>query len=348
MNNKRRIQCGDIILMAIMLLLTISGCGSSGSGEAGKTINLMQYTTVTISGDDGFGNASYSFAYGAFEDTLAVALDADKNSAQFFADAVLIEEGIKISLDKTSNLSNGDSVVLTVSYNDEAKDYKLSFQGGTATYSVTELTEIAEFTASDDDIIALLSETTVLHYMQNIPVAPERIQGFTITDTQVDYQRNAAQVDYSYDLDCVIAVLSVTGSAQYKYQNDAWESTNFTHLAEVKEYTLSGVYEGKEWGIADGGASCNARYEISETADGEYQAVVTWSANRESPDMAEHTVTISLLDSFDTSRFAITNINSEIKTAEEKSPYLARALKFDFINGGFTTSGEIELLKISD
>jgi|GEM_PF-3128999 len=334
-------------LLALVPLLFLSGCAASGS-NTGTTINLMDYVTVAISGDDGYGKASYTFDYGTFEDALAEKLDVDADSAQFFADVMVIEEGIKISIDKTSGLSNGDSVVLTVSYNGEAaKDYKLSFQGGTATYSVTELTEVAEFTASENDVIALLSETTVLHYLQDIPVVPERIQGFAITDTQVDYQRNAAQVDYNYDLDCTIAVLSVTGSVQYKYENDAWVSTHISRSSQIKEYTLSGTYEGTEWDIANAGVSCNARYEITELDDGSYQAVVTWSGNEESPNMSEITATFALVNSFDTSRFVITD--NKVQTAAIGNvPYLYRALKFDFINGGFTTDGEISLLKSSD
>ena len=334
-------------LLALVFLLFFSGCAASDS-NTGTTINLMDYVTVTISGDDGYGKASYSFDYGTFEDVLAEKLDVDADSVQFLADVMVIEEGIQISLDKTSELSNGDSVVLTVSYNDEAaKNYKLSFQGGTATYNVTELTEVAEFTASENDVIALLSETTVLHYMQDIPVVPERIQGFAITDTQVDYQRNAAQVDYNYDLDCTIAVLSITGSVQYKYENDAWVNTHISHSAQIKEYTLSGAYKGTEWDIANAGVSCNARYEITELDDGSYQAAVTWSGNEESPNMSEIMATFALANSFDTSRFVITD-NKAQTAAIGNAPYLYRALKFDFINGGFTNDGEISLLKSSD
>ena len=349
MSSKRNIRCGSIIAMAIILVLMISACGSGNTGSSDKTIDLMQYVTVTFSGDNGYGKASYAFDYGSFENMLAEKLNTDKNSAQFFADAVIIEEGIKTSLDKTTGLSNGDKITLTVSYNEAAaKDYKLTFQGGTSSFTAEKLTEITEFSVDDSDAIALLSETTVFQYMQEIPVLPDRISYFEITDSQVDYQRNTAQVDYTYDMDCEIAVLSVTGSIQYKYENDAWTDNHISRVAEIKEYTLSGVYTGTEWGITGDGASCNARYEITEKDGGSYEVFITWSANAESSDMAEHTVTISLTNYFETSRFLISNINSEIKTADGKSPYLYRALKFDFISGGFTTGGEVELQKVAD
>jgi len=350
MNNKSKIGNNTaknifLTIAALLLVFALGGCGSSSM----KTINLMDYVSVTFSGDDGYGNAAYSFNHGSFEDALAQALDSDKNSAQFFADAVIIEEGIQISLDKTTDLSNGDEVALTASYNEAvSKDYKIVFQGSTATYTAENLTEIAEFSANESDIIAILSETTVRQYLQDVPVLPERISNFEITDSLVDYQRNTAQVDYAYDMDCKIAILSVTGTIQYAYENDAWTNTHISCLANIKEYTLAGTYVGAEWGIAGNGVSCNARYEIIEKDDGTYEALVVWSANAESPDMAEHNVTISLLNSFDTSRFVITNINSEIKTSDGRSPYFSRALKFDFISGGFTTSGEVELQKAAD
>lgn len=324
-------------VLVVLLLFVLTACGGSGGG---KTINLMDYVSVAITGDDGYGKAAYDFDYGAFEDALAVALDADINSTQFFADATIIEEGISLSLGKTSDLSNGDTVVLTVSYNDKAaENYKVTFTGGTTTYTAEGLTEVAEFSAGDSDIIALLSETTVLYYAQNISISAENIQSFDIVDTQVDYQRNTAQVDYTYELNCKIAVLSVSGTINFKYADNVWGSSQLTHLADIKEYTLTGTYSGTEWDITASGASCDAVYVITDNGDGTYNAAVTWDGTI--------TADITLLDSFDTGRFVITD-NSAQTAAIGSAPYLYRALKFDFINGGFTTSGEVELLKTAD
>lgn len=335
-----------IAAFGFAIVLLLSGCASSGSNA--KTINLMEYITVAITGDSGYGKASYLFDYGAFEEALAEALDGDINSVQFFSDAAIIEEGISISFDKTSDLSNGDTVVLTVTYdNTAAENYKISFEGGTTTYTAEGLTEIEEFSAEEDNVIELLSETTVLYYTQHIPVSPENISNFEMTDFQVDYQRNTAQVDYSYELDCKIAVLSVSGSVQFKYEDNAWVSAHISHSAQIKEYTLSGTYTGAEWDIAASGVSCNATYEITDNGDGTYTAVVTWSANEDSPGMEEITTEITLLDSFDMARFVITD-NSAQSSAIGRAPYLYRALKFDFINGGLYDTGAVELLKVSD
>ena len=350
MNNNRNAsrktanRIGLVMAIVLVLILTLAGCGSSSS----KTIDLMEYVSLSFSGDNGRGRTAQSFDYGAFEDALAEALDADENSAQFFADVLIIEDGIQISLDKTTDLSNGDEVTLVVRYNEAAaKDYKLSFQGGSVSSVVSGLTEVAEFTATESDAMALLSETTVLHYMQDIPLLPERISNLTLAEPQVNYQVKTANLDYSFDMDCEIAILSVQGTIQYKYENDAWTNIHISRISEVKEYTLEGTYTGTEWDIAGNGISCNATYEITKKDDGSYEASVTWNANNESPTMPEHTATIPLENVFDTSRFLISNIHSEIKAPDGRSPYLYRALGFDFIAGGFSRSGEVELKKVS-
>ena len=321
---------------------------SSNANPAGKAINLIEYLSLTTSGNNGEGKASYSFDYGAFEDVLSDILKSDKDSAAFFADATIIEESINVTLDKTSGLSNGDEVVLTVSYNGEiAKKYGLSLKDGTVTYTVKDFKEVAEFVVSGQDVIELLIETTVNHHMQNITVAAENMSNFTINDSQVDAHSETAQIDFSYDLDCAIAVLLVKGSARYKYVNDAWEIAQLTSFAEIKGYALAGVYTGTEWGIAGAGAACNAVYEISEPDKDTYEANVTWSAGDESPDMVEISAVIPLSVDYMTARFIILGSDTVLISAVGKSPYLARALKFDFINRGFTTDGEVILTKVS-
>ena len=367
------------IIMLLTLLLFISGCGSSGTSNpspasnsnsgatsnpsqgsspvsTGRAINLVDYATVAISGESGQGKATYSFDYGKFEDMLAQRLEADKDSAQFFSDATIIEEGIRISLDKTSGLSNGDNVVLTVSYNNEAaKKYNLAFQGGSATHSVSDLIEIAEFTVDEQDVIALLLETTVNHNMQDITVLPENITGFSIVDSQNGISPDTARLNFAYGLDCKIAVLSITGSVEYKYENDAWVNTRImSTVSQGTTYKLPGVYTGFELDIAGDGIPCNARYEITETSEGVYEAKATWSAGEESPDMAEKTATLPLSVDFTTQRFIIPGNEAALTAAVGRTPYLARALKFDYANGGFsankgfTSEKEIDLLKISD
>jgi len=364
-----------VLLLTLALLL--SGCASSESPEAppstgsnsssttnqsqstdavstGKTINLMDYVSVSISGENGDGKASYSFDYGTFEDVLADRLSADKDSAQFFTDATIVEESISISLDKLTGLSNGDSVVLTVSNDTEiARKYGLSFQGGTSSYSVTDLREIAELILTDQDIIALLLETTVNYNMQEISVSQDNMLDFAVVDSQIGVRPDTARLDYSFGLDCKIAILQVTGFIEYKYENDTWVDTRVASNANRGAYTLSGVYTGTEWDIAAAGVPCNARYDITELSEGVYEATVTWSAGDESPEMVEITAVIPLAVDFTTERFIIQGNNAALTAAVGRSPYLARALKFDFINGGFTTNRgfttdiELALLKVS-
>jgi len=321
---------------------------SSSTTSSGKTFNLMDYVTVTVTGDSGSGKAAYTFDYGAFEDALAKVLNLKKDSAQFFSDATIIEEAISFSFDKLSGLSNGDSVLLTVSVNDtNIKKYDITLKGGTSTYSVNDLTEIAEFNIAEHDVVALLSNTEIIHHMQTIVVLPENVIDMTIVDSQV-ISSNKAKLDYTYDLDCTIAILSVKGSVEYTFENGEWQSFKVTHLTELEAYTLSGTYTGTEWDIAGAGVSCNARYEISELSEGVYEAKVTWNAGSETPGMTEISATILLSIDFMTARFIILGNDAALIAAVGRSPYLARALKFDFVSGGFTADGEVVLQKTSD
>ena len=333
---------------------TTSPSQGSGAVPAAKTINLMEYVSISISGENGDGKASYSFDYGTFEEVLADRLSADKDSAQFFTDATIIEESISISLDKLAGLSNGDSIVLTVSSDTEiARKYGLSFQGGTSSYSVADLREIAELVLTEQDIIALLLETTVNYNMQEITISQDNMLDFTVEDSQIGFHPDTARLDFSYELDCKIAILTVTGFIEYKYENDTWVDTRIASNAQRGDYTLSGVYTGTEWDIAAAGIPCNARYEIAELSEGVYEATVTWSAGDESPEMVEITAVIPLAVDFTTERFIIQGNDTALIAALGRSPYLARALKFDFISGGFTTNRgfttdiELALLKVS-
>lgn len=330
-------------IAVLLMVFSISGCGT-------KTveIDLMTYTNVEFSGDNGYGYAAIDFDYGALEDYLTNTLDNnDKDTLDFLTDILIIEEAIDITLDQKTNLSNGDKIVLTASFDDTvAEKYHLDVTGGTQTYEVAGLAVLPEFKIDENDIQSLLSDSTVTYYLAEVPTTQENVSNIEITQVDSNIPSRTANVTYTFNIDCKIAVLDVTGQANYQYENDAWSCVNHNHqMAQIKEWNLAGTYTGTEWGITGTDIGCNAQYEITETQEGVYVANVTWSASEESGDMANISVSIPLVNSFDTARFVITD-NSSIQDTLGYAPYLYRALRFDFVNGGFESIGELSLRKI--
>ncbi|MDR2713568.1 MAG: hypothetical protein LBB91_10700 [Clostridiales bacterium] len=334
-----------IIAVCLAFSIILSGCSSSGK----KTIDLMEYVNVSFADVNKEGRASYSFDYDGFEESLALALREDIDSLQFLRDSTIIGDSINISLDKSTNLSNGDAVVLTLTYDSAvAKKYGLKLISGTKTYAVDGLEVIDEFIATQDDIINAVADETVFYWNQNIPIVPEMISDFEITDSQANNKRKTAEVKYTCDIDCKIVVLSINGSVSYKYSDGEWTISQVTRTAQLKSYTLSGTYEGTEWGIAGYGVSCNAKYIISENSDGSYEAEATWSGNQESLDMEEITAKVSFTNFLDNARL-IAFSDDALIDAIGRNPYgYGRAFRLDFYNGGFTSKGEVELQKVDE
>lgn len=330
-------------LAVILTVLSISGCGA-------KTveIDLIAYTNVTFSGDNGYGYASVDFNYGALEDLLTKTLGNDnKDTLDFLADVVIIEEAIDITLDRKTDLSNGDKIILTAAFDDTiAEKYNLDVTCGTQAFEVNGLEVVPKFEISENDIQNLISDSKVTCYLTEIPVSLEQVSNIQITNIDSNIPARTAYITYSFNIDCKIALLEVTGQANYQYENNAWNCVSHYHqMAQVKKWLLAGTYTGTEWDIAGSKVGCNARYEIVETQEGVYTANVTWSASEDSTDMTEINVTIPLVSFFDTARFVITD-NSSVKDELGYAPYQYRALRFDFINGGFESSGEVSLRKI--
>ena len=297
-------------IAAVLMMLSLSACGAKV-----VEIDLMAYTVVTFSGDDGYGYAAVDFDYGALEELLTSTLGKDdKDTLDFLADLVIIEDAVDITLDTKTNLSNGDKITLTAGFDETiAEKYNLDVTGGTKTYEVTGLEVVPEFSVSETDIQELVADSKVMCYLTELTVSPEQVSNIQTTEINSNIPARTASVTYSFNIDCKIATLDVTGQADYRYENSAWICVGqYNQMAQIKEWNLEGTYVGTEGGIAGAGIGCNARYEIVETGEDVYVANVVWSASEESGEMQEISVSIPLVNSFDTSRFVITD-NSIVK-----------------------------------
>lgn len=152
-----RTICLSLLLMAAALTLT--AC-------SGKSIDLTDYVSIdAVSGADGYGYLEYSFdSYSVYQKIAGIDVKNDKDVEALFSEENLLKtekiwaalEGVSVVADKSDNLSNGDKVTLTVSFDNptnEKLDFKL--RGGKITYTVEGLADGLPFDPFSEDVISV-------------------------------------------------------------------------------------------------------------------------------------------------------------------------------------------------
>lgn len=104
--------------MIVVAMFVLTGCGKT-------TVNLNQYITIVCGGYDSLGTASFTFDYEAFEKDYSGKIKLNSKNNDEMKLLSLLSEGssaellldmcVSQSLDRTGNLSNGDTVTITVS-----------------------------------------------------------------------------------------------------------------------------------------------------------------------------------------------------------------------------------------
>lgn len=152
-----RTICLSLLLMAAAMTLT--ACG-------GKSIDLTDYVSIgAVSGADGYGHLEYSFdSYSVYQKIAGIDVKNDKAIEALFSEENLLKtekiwaalEGVSVVADKSDNLSNGDKVTLTVSF-DNPTNEKLDFElrGGKITYTVEGLADGLPFDPFSEDVISV-------------------------------------------------------------------------------------------------------------------------------------------------------------------------------------------------
>lgn len=152
-----RTICLSLLLMAAALTLT--AC-------SGKSIDLTDYVSIdAVSGADGYGYLEYSFdSYSVYQKIAGIDVKNDKDVEALFSEENLLKtekiwaalEGVSVVADKSDNLSNGDKVTLTVSF-DNPTNEKLDFElrGGKITYTVEGLADGLPFDPFSEDVISV-------------------------------------------------------------------------------------------------------------------------------------------------------------------------------------------------
>lgn len=98
-----------LLMLSCIMMLGLAACG--------KKMNLNDYVHVEITGYEGYGRANVVFDKAAFKEDYADMELKGKNSATYnlfysSAAACVADEFIRVELDATEGLSNGDTVTL--------------------------------------------------------------------------------------------------------------------------------------------------------------------------------------------------------------------------------------------
>lgn len=135
-------------------MLALTGCGKT-------TVNLNEYITIEADGYDSLGTASYTFDYDAFQKDYSKKIKLNsKNSSELSAYGLLAGETtpellldvcVDCRLDQVNNLSNGDTVTLKWSCEDDMADeyFNCKLKYSDIELKVSGLEEVGKFNPFD-------------------------------------------------------------------------------------------------------------------------------------------------------------------------------------------------------
>jgi hypothetical protein len=149
--NKRIIAVAAAVACVLVLVIVLAATHK-------KKINLQDYTTVTFSGYDKYGEAVLDFDYSKLladfsdaagvdnvDDIQSLTDLVDKDNASDYVQIASLFDKLSYELDKTSDLQNGDTVTVKYTFdNDVAKKFGVKFKGEDMKFKVEGLDEIRE------------------------------------------------------------------------------------------------------------------------------------------------------------------------------------------------------------
>lgn len=151
-NKKKRLKIFLIGAGAAVIALAAIVCIAVGFR---RTINLDKYMTIEASGYDGYGKAKVSIDWRAIERKYRKQISYTRKAKSEYGDLVEdvpavenLQEFVSVSLDRSSELSNGDTVSYEWSVDEELGSYlKCKVKCKDGTYDVEGLTEVSKFDA---------------------------------------------------------------------------------------------------------------------------------------------------------------------------------------------------------
>lgn len=144
-------KCKKYFLFAFLCAVIVLLCTSCGT----KEIDVSQYVKVTFEGLDGKGTASLDISdlESAIEDVI-LGEDRSIEDLLMYGKLLVVENAVKVELDKDQELSNGDKVtVIITADNDTAKENGVKFVGTQPIqFEVSDLQEIVKIDPFSKDV----------------------------------------------------------------------------------------------------------------------------------------------------------------------------------------------------
>lgn len=201
-------------MLIILTCLVLTSCGDT-------KVDLLDYVSVEFSGYDGVGIAEVEF------DEVRLKLNLENNSNKI-NEAVIttIINSISATLDTEKELSNEDSVNLTLKWNDElANDYGFKFSGDAKSYTVTELTERI--------VVDLFKDVEII--LSGVSPYSKAVIQNNSTDSKI---KNVSFTTYSSYI-----ANGDTITVNAFYTSSLFNDEEYTVLEKEKEFTVSGADE---------------------------------------------------------------------------------------------------------
>ena len=99
------------ILILILTMILLVGCG-----KREVEIDISEFLQVSYTGINGKAEANVKFDFPDFEKAVISKVDSEDISVMQLA---VLEESIKLETDKTGGIANGDTINVSVTWNDE-------------------------------------------------------------------------------------------------------------------------------------------------------------------------------------------------------------------------------------
>ncbi|MGN0495993.1 MAG: hypothetical protein ACI4GW_07185 [Lachnospiraceae bacterium] len=127
----------SMAMVATMFMVNMTGCGS-------KTFDVTSTAEISFNGYNGYGTCTLENEYEWINSVLDWYGDSINEMQQAKSEMELMDT-VSYEIDKPENLSNGDTVTITVKIGSAADDYAFKLTGESITATVEGLEEVEEF-----------------------------------------------------------------------------------------------------------------------------------------------------------------------------------------------------------
>ena len=227
-----------LLAAAVICVFMLTACGE-------QEINIPEYVNVEFNGLDGKGTAS--IIRGNLDSAIEDIISGDADDESVFAKLNMVEKiesSVKLELDKDSELSNGDTVTLRISAdNEKAKKIGIKFTGiQNQTFTVSGLKEVTKIDPFDETVFNIESGEGI--YIDFTDISPHAC--IQIRNTLPD-SNPLSKVNYHTDTNYVYNIkkgqtINIIADAPYSFEKDGYEltATSTTVTCEkVDEYIRS-------------------------------------------------------------------------------------------------------------